>query len=203
MYSVRYHTARMPLQTYIEEYRDSEKFMVFCQACKQYNACWSCPPYDFDTGEYLAPYGFAYVIGAQIVPDEVIRRVCTNAQQIRTLGRQIISEVRTSFDVHLLELESSCPGSRAFFAGMCRFCPEGECSRIKKQPCIYPAKVRPSLESFGFDVEKTASVLLHTPLKWSTDGKLPDYFMLVAGFFTASEVNPVTPLARRMLNTGE
>lgn len=199
MYTIQYQTVRLPLQTYIRDYRDTEKFIMFCRACNRFNACWTCPPHDFDTEEYLAPYREAYLIGAKVVPEEVLRRICINTEQVRTWGRQIIAEVRTSFDARLLELEATYPQSRAFFAGACRFCQEGLCKRIKGEPCIHPEKIRPSLESLGFDVDRTTTDLLHVPLRWGSDSKLPEYFMLIGGFLTSAEIDPVTPLARRLL----
>ena len=42
---------------------------------------------------------------------------------------------------------------------------------------------RPSLEAFGFDVEKTSKELLGVEIKWGKDGCLPPYLMLVCGIF--------------------
>ena len=44
-------------------------------------------------------------------------------------------------------------------------------------------KVRPSLEAFGFDIAKTLSELFNIELLWGKDGKLPEYLVLVSGFF--------------------
>ncbi len=50
-------------------------------------------------------------------------------------------------------------------------------------PCRHPEKVRPSLEAFGFDIAKTLSELFNIELLWGKDGKLPEYLVLVSGFF--------------------
>jgi predicted metal-binding protein len=63
-----------------------------------------------------------------------------------------------------------------------------KCTRIKGKPCISPDKVRPSLESFGFDVSKTSLQLLNVEMKWSLEGVLPPYFVLVSGFLTNADV---------------
>ena len=52
-------------------------------------------------------------------------------------------------------------------------------------------KVRPSLESLGFDLSKTLAELFGIELRWSKDGLLPEYLVLVCGFFHD------TPLAAR------
>ena len=43
--------------------------------------------------------------------------------------------------------------------------------------------IRPSLEACGFDIGKTVSELLHIELKWSDNGKMPEYLTLVGGVF--------------------
>lgn len=61
----------------------------------------------------------------------------------------------------------------------------------KTGPCRYPDRIRPSLESLGFDIGKTASELLGIELKWSEPGSsgLPEYFTLVSGFFSSRPAN--------------
>ena len=98
---------------------------------------------------------------------------------------------RSPADARLLELERKYPGSRAFYAGTCHLCPEGTCARSEGRPCRYPDRIRPSLESLGFDIGKTASELLGIELKWSEPGSsgLPEYFTLVSGFFSSRPAN--------------
>jgi predicted metal-binding protein len=86
-------------------------------------------------------------------------------------------------------MEKEYAGSRAFFAGTCHLCSPDKCTRIKGSPCVFPGRVRPSLESFGFDVSQTALKLLNVEMKWSRDGVLPSYFVLVSGFFTNVDIH--------------
>lgn len=55
----------------------------------------------------------------------------------------------------------------------------GGCTRREGLPCRYPDKVRPSLESMGFDIGKTAKELFGLELKWASYGMLPEYYVLV------------------------
>ena len=48
---------------------------------------------------------------------------------------------------------------------------------------MHPAKVRPSLEAFGFDMSKTAKELLGLEIKWSDGVHIPEYLTLVCGIF--------------------
>ena len=83
----------------------------------------------------------------------------------------------------LLALEKSLVGMAFGFAGSCPYCGEIPCARIDGEPCRHPDKVRPSLEAFGFDMSKTASELLGLKIKWSHDGRIPEYLTLVCGVF--------------------
>ena len=87
---------------------------------------------------------------------------------------------RKRTDELLLEMEKTYKG-RAFFPGSCLLCPT--CTRTEGKPCLYPERVRPSLEACGFDIGKTASELLHIELKWGDKDRMPEYLLLVSGIF--------------------
>ena len=67
------------------------------------------------------------------------------------------------------------------FPGSCLLCPS--CTRTEGAPCLYPKKVRPSLEACGFDIGKTTTELLNIELKWGESGKMPEYITLVSAVF--------------------
>lgn len=191
MYRTEETAATIPAGEYVARYRNAEKFIVFCQACSRYGACWACPPHGFDADEYLSGYRTALIIGTRIIPEPFARAECATPEQGRQAGQRMIVEVRRTLDARLLELERKYPGSRAFYAGTCHLCPEGTCARSEGRPCRYPDRIRPSLESLGFDIGKTASELLGIELKWSEPGSsgLPEYFTLVSGFFSSRPAN--------------
>ncbi|MDR1182151.1 MAG: DUF2284 domain-containing protein [Bacteroidales bacterium] len=188
MYSTSHIIAETSLENYVRRYRDADKFIVYCERCNRYNACWACPPFDFDTGAELSRYKMAWIIGTKIdIEEEVIAHnkgweLCT------PLTYQIIEEVRFALDEKLLNMEKKYPGSKAFFAGSCHLCALGKCARIKGEPCVFPDRIRPSLESFGFDMSKTATELLNIEMKWSRNGVLPPYFILVSGLLTVQKI---------------
>ena len=84
----------------------------------------------------------------------------------------------------IVMIVAGLPGSLACYAGTCHLCPDDTCTRITGQPCRHPHLIRHSLESFGFDLGRTAEELLHIPLVWSDGVKFPEYLMLVSGLFT-------------------
>lgn len=112
---------------------------------------------------------------------------------------KFLEQTRVVMDRELLEKEAQLHG-RAFFAGTCLLCGRGAgqgtkrgakrgakqgaesgggCTRREGLPCRHPDKVRPSLESMGFDIGKTAKELFGLELKWASYGMLPEYYVLV------------------------
>ena len=188
MYTLSHIHAEIPLHEYICNYRNVEKFIVYCKECNRYNRCWACPPFDFDQEKYISGYEKLYIIGTKIVLNEQVIKENQGNELATKTTYQIIEKVRANLDEKLLELEKIFPKSKAFFGGTCHICPAEKCTRIKGKPCIAPDKVRPSLEAFGFDITKTATELLRLEILWSHNGVLPKYFVLVSGFFTNKEI---------------
>lgn len=178
--------ALIPVKEYSLHYRDVEKFIEFCKECHNYGTCWACPPYDFDTTEVISKYKNAYIIGTKIIPKDTSSK---DTEWVKQISHKLLAHARIILDEKLLVLEKAYPDSRAFYAGTCFACSNGSCTRIKRMSCINPDRVRPSLEAFGFDIEKTSADLLHIELKWSSDGLFPEYYTLVSGFFTNHTVS--------------
>lgn len=191
MMSVSNYITNISVSEYISKYRDEDKFIVFCKQCDKYNNCWACPPFNFNTSEHILKYENVYIIGTKINLSSAIRSKSKTVDDSRKMGVEIIAKVRKPLDRRLLILEKEIIGSRAFFAGTCHLCDTNTCTRIKGEKCIYPDKIRPSLEAFGFDIGKTTENLLGIELKWSSDGLLPEYLTLVSGLFTNVKIDDV------------
>jgi len=191
MYAYKTYITNLNVSDYIENYRDADKFIVFCKQCDRYCNCWACPPYDFDTTDYISKYNKIYIIGTKIIISKETRLNYKSAEENRIVGAEIIASVRRNLDAQLLKIESEIPDSRVFFAGTCHICNKEECTRIKNKPCPYPDKIRHSLESFGFDIGKTTEGLLNIKLKWSSDGSFPEYLTLVSGLFTNRTIDNI------------
>lgn len=179
-----FHTiAKIEVSNYLRDYRDADRFIEYCKKCNEYNRCWSCPPFDFDQESYLSHFDKAYIIGTKIVIEKEIIEKNRGWDKCTATSYGIIDKVRLDLDRKLLEMEGKYPESRVFFAGSCRICVAEGCMRSKGKQCIHPNKIRPSLEAFGFDMDRTSSELLNIEMKWSLNGTLPDYFTLVSGLF--------------------
>ncbi|MDR2982709.1 MAG: DUF2284 domain-containing protein, partial [Puniceicoccales bacterium] len=73
MYETVYISAIIQAQEYLRHYRDVEKFIVFFRQCARYDNCWACPPYGFNTEEYLTGYNSIHILGAKITPGASLR----------------------------------------------------------------------------------------------------------------------------------
>lgn len=188
-YTLSYHFYKLRAANYIREYRNVEKFIAFCKECNRYDNCWVCPPYEQDALAGSENCEFVYLIGTQIVPLQEEKQHTFSGQEKQKISWQLLKEVRAKIDPCLRKLEIEYPASRVFYAGTCHLCPENECRKIRRLPCCHPDLIRPSLEASGFDLGRTAAELLHLPLKWCKAGEWPDYWMLISGIFTCSEIN--------------
>ena len=168
-------TATIPVAEYMANYRDAEKFIGFCRQCPRYNTYWACPPFSFNVDHYLSQCQTALIIGTKITPLHPER-----ITDVISFGKEMMETERKRTDELLLEMEKTYKG-RAFFPGSCLLCPT--CTRTEGKPCLYPERVRPSLEACGFDIGKTASELLHIELKWGDKNRMPEYLLLVSGIF--------------------
>ena len=168
-------TAIIPVAEYMEHYRDTEKFIGFCKQCTRYNTYWACPPFAFNVDNYLSQYNTAIIVVTKLTP-----LYPEKISDVISFGKEMMETERRRTDTLLLDMEKTHKG-RAFFPGSCLICQS--CTRTENKPCIYPERVRPSLEACGFDIGKTASELLHIELKWGEQGKMPEYLLLVSGVF--------------------
>lgn len=190
MYSISNYISCITINEYVKDYRDTDKFILFCKQCNKYGTCWACPPYDFNTDNYILKYDKAYIIGTKITLSDCMGIEC-GVEKNRLTAKRIITDVRKILDSQLLKLEKEVSDSMAFFAGTCYVCEPEDCTRTTGNVCRYPDKMRHSLESFGFDIGKTTENLLGIELKWSIDGSLPEYLTLVSGLLTNSDIKNI------------
>lgn len=176
-YKVEDFTVNLPADEYIANFRNPDCFMKCCKECGNYGKVWACPPFSHDILAELRQYTDVILFATKIMP-------CCNDVPISEV-QQFIRPERIRLEKQLLSMEQKyCGTARAFaYAGSCLYCPEGTCSRLDNMPCRHPELVRPSLESYGFDLGKTATELFGFPLVWGHDGKLPEYLTLICGLF--------------------
>lgn len=186
---IRSYYAAIDPDEYFRRFRDPERFAGFCRECGRYAKCWSCPPFEYDTQVCPDGYRQVWIVGTRIAPHRDLRARTRSREDVVRAERELLRQVRARVDGALLAMEARHPGSRAFFAGTCMWCPEGACTRGEGRACRFPEKMRPSLEAFGWDMVRTSAELLGVEMKWSRDGEWPEYFTLVSGFFTGSQID--------------
>ena len=174
-YTIEYFTADIGVDEYIERFRDEARFIELCEKCPNFGCSWGCPPFDFDTDEFLRQYKYAHLMATKIIPDR-------NDIPVE-MTQEFIRPERVRIEKELLEMERKYGGRGFAYVGKCLYCSGSECTRKRNRPCLHPDKVRPSLEAFGFDIGRTLSELFGIRLLWGKDGILPEYLMLVSGLF--------------------
>jgi predicted metal-binding protein len=102
-------------------------------------------------------------------------------EKAASYSHTLFSDGKAKMLTLLLRLENEWPGSIGVSAGGCGLCVE--CSRIGKNPCRHPNKIRHSLESLGFDLTGITKDFFGIEILWGRDA-LPKYQVLLNAFFT-------------------
>lgn len=178
-YKVEEYFRDIKVVDYIAEFRDSDKFLAYCKQCRNYEHSWGCPPFDFDQLAFMWEWENVRLWAVKITPEEQGLPL-SDAQEF-------IRPERIRIERAQLEMEKKYGGRSFAYVGKCLYC--DSCTRPEGKPCRHPELVRPSLEAFGFDIGKTLSELFNIEIKWSNDGKMPEYLTLVSGFFYNGELD--------------
>ena len=189
MEDVEFHIEKyecdVPVEEYLEDCVDVPQFLEYCKQCHNYDRTWSCPSFDFDPVDYLKEYKTLRVIGWKInIPEEYRLRVYSNKEQ-NLMMENLLAGPKKDLDRDMLALEREYPGSRALSGGSCLYCKPSECAKVEGKPCRFPEKMRYSIEALGGNVGLTVTRYLGQKLEWIEKGRLPRYFMLVAGLLMA------------------
>jgi predicted metal-binding protein len=164
---IRYK-AEMDMESFLRLYVKPEEFISQCQTCPNYGKLWSCPPYDYNVREFWKGFAKIRVTAYKIISGkdgDKIRRDMAEAKEL--LSEELEAEAQKH------------PGSTSLAAGCCELCQT--CSRLKGKPCLFPEKMRYSIESLGGDAVKILKDLFDIDVQWMTNEHLPDYTVLVGG----------------------
>ena len=124
-YTARDFTAELPAAAYVARFRDAERVGGYCRECGNYGRSWGCPPFGFDMEEYVTRYGTALLVATRITPEEP-------GLPVSEAGRLILPE-RQRLERRLLEMERQYGGRSFAYVGTCIHCPEGSCTRPRRQ----------------------------------------------------------------------
>ena len=155
----------------LENYVDVPKYLGFCRQCPNFRRCWSCPDYDFDPMDVWRAYDRLDVLAYRIEPG--------TEDPANTDVQKLLEPYYLAMVEELRAAEAATPGALRLNPGKCRLC--ASCARPEGKPCRFPEEMRYSIESLGGAVGDIAREVLHTPLKWSAEGRPPEYYLLVGG----------------------
>lgn len=161
-YRIERFQKEMGVSDYLEGYVAIEEFLEYCKACPNYDAIWSCPPFDFDAEGCWRRFSRLQVIARKIyLPDGISQEE----------GFRILGDLKSEMTRELFEMEATNPGSVSLSAGSCSICRnESGCTRPAGQPCRYPQTMRYSIEALGSNVGLTVQKLLGIQLEWMEEG---------------------------------
>lgn len=180
-YETKRYQAVISVEDYLKDYVDVPVFLECCKQCGNYGRLWSCPPYDFDVEEYWRRYKNLLILGTKISFTEETLQKELDAEAEELLLARVLGREKNALAEQLFSMEQKKPGSISLSAGSCSLCAADGCRRLQSEPCVYSEQMRYSIESLGGNVGKTVSDLLGIRLQWITEGRLPDYFVLVSG----------------------
>lgn len=180
VYTKEYFSKEVSVKEYVEQYVDVETFLSYCKECPNYNRVWTCPPYDFNVSEYWKQFSVLELSAVRMRFSESVREQKLSKEQQEEILKNAVMEVKKGLTTVLLQREKHIPGSVSLSAGGCVFC-EGKCTRTTGEKCRYPESMRYSLESLGANVGLTVERLLGIELEWYEEGKMPEYYVQIAG----------------------
>ena len=181
--TLKHSAAVISVEEYIRSFNNAEYFLSLCAQCPSYGKKWCCPPFEGSPLETISHLKYAHIFGTQIFfsKEEILEsRIEKNGEKT---SRSAVENFCKAEHSKLLDLRDKNAPAVAFSVG-CYLCPEGSCARLEGKPCRHPSRMLHSLESFGFDLSRTASQLLGTELLWNSGGVLPEYATVVTALFT-------------------
>lgn len=163
----------------MKRFRNAERFVALCRQCPRYGVTWVCPPFDYDTTEWLMRWERATLVASVIEPE--------GESVPGRMARPLMLARRRHVEKLLHEIAGEQKGKTVALGafGGCDICGEGRCNRVQGGPCRFPEQAQPSLEALGFDVSAIMSELFNLPLQWPADGSLPARLTIVSAVLSA------------------
>lgn len=180
-YHLKETCAEVSTDTLLAGYVDVPRFEALCRQCGNFGALWSCPPCFIDPVRIWRQHRTLFLFGWKLTFSKEIQAQTFPGAAMQDVLCGTLYHERERMDRELLRRERQTAGSRALFAGSCRLCGQTDCSRREGLPCRFPGRMRCSIESLGGDVGRISQELLHIPLLWIQEDRLPAYLTLVGG----------------------
>jgi predicted metal-binding protein len=172
----------------------------YCESCNKFSKIWSCPPLSFSDLEYVSKYKYCYIISGKTyiskIPNVELNNLVEHAlskysdissgsDEFSNTFNGLYYSFREINDNKVLSLESHFNDTTALFSGRCLIC--NNCSRSNDISCIFPNKLRYSLEGLGFDVCGIIENIVNDKIQWSNNST-PEYVTCVSGLLSNLEI---------------
>lgn len=173
--------AEYPMEEFIDKVMSVQEVLGYCKEnyCGHFGKCWSCPPYDFDTIEYMKQYSRIKVLGIKACFSEEDKGRTLTKEELGKLTMEAMMGARGQLDEELRAEEEKTPGSEALLGGACTLCGRQPCAKATGEECRHKDKMRYSIESLGGLTNKVTEEMLGYEMLWIKDGILPDYLTSV------------------------
>ena len=149
----------------------SDEFRRMCESnsCGKYGKCYVCPPYVGEIDKVMDdvrrfPGGILYQTVCDIEDSFDIEGMETAWKQHCMLSQRIQELMKSAYAGEMLHL--TCGG-----CGICE-----RCAAYEGEPCRFPDKALPSMESYGIDVYRTST---STTLKYINGQNTVTYFGII------------------------
>jgi len=166
---------------FIEHCVDVPRFLGCCEECPNFGKTWSCPPYDFDPLDIWKQYSRFYLYAVKTITPAILLEKTYELDELLKVGAQVTVAATEGMTEHLEKEQAKYPGSRLIGGGRCILCGEGNCSRLKGEPCRFPEKMSYSIESLGGNVQETLKRYMNEDIFWGADGHLAPSYIRIGG----------------------
>jgi len=183
-----------------------EEVLGYCQHCSNYNKNHSCPDFSFEAEALLMPFNYATIILTQIdsepirnnwdqmtaamFPSRVLENYVKEDDEELPLASVIsmfaFEEIKNQMADRLISLEKQFDSALSIPPGCCTRC--HRCTKKDGKSCVYPEKLRYSLEALGFLVSDIYIRHFDLELGWAS-GQLPKRFCSCSVFMTNARIN--------------
>ena len=183
-----------------------EEVLGYCQHCSNYNKNHSCPDFSFEAEALLMPFNYATIILTQIdsepirnnwdqmtaatFPSRVLENYVKEDDEELPLASVIsmfaFEEIKNQMADRLISLEKQFDSALSLPPGSCTRCET--CTKNVGKSCIYPEKLRYSLEALGFLVSDIYMKHFDLKLGWA-NGELPERFITCSVLMTQEKID--------------
>ncbi len=183
-----------------------EEVLGYCQHCSNYNKNHSCPDFSFEAEALLMPFNYATIILTQIdsepirnnwdqmtaamFPSRIIENYVKEEDEELPLASVIsmfaFEEIKNQMADRLLSLEKQLDSALSIPPGCCTRC--HSCTKNDGKSCVYPEKLRYSLEALGFLVSDIYIRYFDLELGWASE-ELPKRFCSCSVLMTNARIN--------------